>query len=185
MTPWLPLFSALAVATVAFVGVLINNQTNRHAIKAGQRNVEATNAAAELREHEKWRRDAVVSTVADALKLSNDVYRQLYLHIYWREEEILPNFNKFCARAFEMDSAAKTLLLLSTDELASKSSELGEALGAAISASATRQTRLINEQKSAEEDTAERTDWLAKMDAVYAAEDRLVAAARADIGIDA
>lgn len=85
VTQWLPLLSSLIVAGVALGIGLLNDRTNRTAItaadernrltveitnsaadkrnqetlKAAQRNIEQANQAAEHREHDKWRREAI------------------------------------------------------------------------------------------------------------------------------
>ncbi|WP_249645557.1 hypothetical protein [Nocardia sputi] len=99
MTQWLPLFGSLIVAVAALVGVLVNNRTNRAALTAAdernrvtldaaQRNVELTNAAAERREHDKWRRESVLSAVSSVLAISSDVRLQLLHCDRWEAEEL-------------------------------------------------------------------------------------------------
>ncbi|WP_156959643.1 hypothetical protein [Nocardia sp. BMG51109] len=82
--PWIPFVASLVVAVVAFIGVLINNHTNRTAIQAAdERNVETlaaaqsnadkSNAEAALREHDKWRRDSVLTIAVSALSVTEEV----------------------------------------------------------------------------------------------------------------
>ncbi|MEU1998671.1 hypothetical protein ABZ511_29880 [Nocardia gamkensis] len=99
MTQWLPLFGSLIVAMAALVGVLVNNRTNRAALTAAdernrvtldaaQRSVESTNAAAERREHDKWRRESVLTAVSSVLAISSDVRQQLLRCERWEAEEL-------------------------------------------------------------------------------------------------
>ncbi|MGO4616693.1 hypothetical protein AB4305_19530 [Nocardia sp. 2YAB30] len=99
MTQWLPLFGSLLVAIAAVVGVLLNNRTHRAAVTAAdernrvtldaaQRNVELTNAAAERREHDKWRRESVLAAVASVLAISTDVRQQLLYCDRWAADEL-------------------------------------------------------------------------------------------------
>ncbi|WP_157172630.1 hypothetical protein [Nocardia exalbida] len=99
MTQWLPLFGSLIVAMAALVGVLVNNRTNRAALTAAdernrvtldaaQRSVESTNAAAERREHDKWRRESVLTAVSSVLAISNDVRQQLLRCERWEADEL-------------------------------------------------------------------------------------------------
>lgn len=99
MTQWLPLFGSLIVAVAALVGVLVNNRTNRAALTAAdernrvtldaaQRNVEVTNAAAERREHDKWRRESVLSAVSSVLAISSEVRQQLMQCDRWADDEL-------------------------------------------------------------------------------------------------
>ncbi|WP_174188912.1 hypothetical protein [Nocardia barduliensis] len=99
MTQWLPLFGSLIVAIAALVGVLVNNRTNRAALTAAdernrvtldaaQRSVEATNAAAERREHDKWRRESVLTAVSSVLAISSDVRQQLLRCDRWEADEL-------------------------------------------------------------------------------------------------
>ncbi|MFG3620801.1 hypothetical protein [Nocardia sp. NPDC047654] len=99
MTQWLPLFGSLIVAMAALVGVLVNNRTNRAALTAAdernrvtldaaQRSVESTNAAAERREHDKWRRESVLTAVSSVLAISSDVRQQLLRCERWEADEL-------------------------------------------------------------------------------------------------
>ncbi|MBF6298289.1 hypothetical protein IU459_12135 [Nocardia amamiensis] len=99
MTQWLPLFGSLIVAVAALVGVLLNNRTNRAAVSAADernrvtldaahRNVELTNAAAERREHDKWRRESVLSAVSSVLAISSEVRQQLMQCDRWADDEL-------------------------------------------------------------------------------------------------
>ncbi|MGK8521558.1 hypothetical protein ACRS6B_08355 [Nocardia asteroides] len=99
MTQWLPLFGSLIVAIAALVGVLVNNRTNRAALTAAdernrvtldaaQRNVESTNAAAERREHDKWRRESVLTSVSSVLAISSEVRQQLLHCDRWAAGEL-------------------------------------------------------------------------------------------------
>ncbi|MFE7742146.1 hypothetical protein [Nocardia sp. NPDC057455] len=99
MTQWLPLFGSLIVAIAALVGVLVNNRTNRAALTAAdernrvtldaaQRSVESTNAAAERREHDKWRRESVLTAVSAVLAISSDVRQQLLRCERWETDEL-------------------------------------------------------------------------------------------------
>ncbi|WP_067470861.1 hypothetical protein [Nocardia amamiensis] len=99
MTQWLPLFGSLIVAVAALVGVLVNNRTNRAALTAAdernrvtldaaQRNVELTNAAAERREHDKWRRESVLTAVSSVLAISSEVRQQLMHCDRWADDEL-------------------------------------------------------------------------------------------------
>ncbi len=99
VTQWLPLFGSLIVAMAALVGVLVNNRTNRAALTAAdernrvtldaaQRSVESTNAAAERREHDKWRRESVLTAVSSVLAISNDVRQQLLRCERWEADEL-------------------------------------------------------------------------------------------------
>ncbi|MFE7742849.1 hypothetical protein [Nocardia sp. NPDC057455] len=108
---WIPLISSLVVAGAAFVGVLINNRTNRRAISAADernqialdaaqrnvdatisaaaRNIEATNAASERREHDKWRREQIVAIVANALDIANTTCQRLWRKSEWNNDALL------------------------------------------------------------------------------------------------
>ncbi|MEV6321947.1 hypothetical protein AB0M45_12240 [Nocardia sp. NPDC051787] len=99
MTQWLPLIGSLIVAVAALVGVLVNNRTNRAALTAAdernrvtldaaQRNVELTNAAAERREQDKWRRESVLTAVSSVLAISSEVRRQLMHCDRWADDEL-------------------------------------------------------------------------------------------------
>ncbi|MFE1594325.1 hypothetical protein [Nocardia sp. NPDC058705] len=88
MTQWLPLLGSLPVAGAVLVGVMANNRTHRDAIAAAdergrqaldasQRNVELSNMVGDQRDHEAWRREAVLAAVASILETSASVRADL------------------------------------------------------------------------------------------------------------
>ncbi|MFC9968004.1 hypothetical protein ACFVH4_27555 [Nocardia ignorata] len=88
MTQWLPLLGSLPVAGAVLVGVLANNRTHRDAIAsadergrqaldAAQRHVELSNMVGDQRDHEAWRREAVLAAVASILETSASVRADL------------------------------------------------------------------------------------------------------------
>ncbi|NKX87356.1 hypothetical protein [Nocardia coubleae] len=88
MTQWLPLLGSLPVAGAVLVGVLANNRTHRdalaaadergrQALDAAQRHVELSNMVGDQRDHEAWRREAVLAAVASILETSASVRADL------------------------------------------------------------------------------------------------------------
>lgn len=88
MTQWLPLLGSLVVAAAVLVGVIANNRTHREgiaaadergrqALDAAQRNVELSNMVGVQRDHEAWRREAVLAAVASILDTSASVRADL------------------------------------------------------------------------------------------------------------
>ncbi|MFD6390574.1 hypothetical protein ACWF9G_12835 [Nocardia sp. NPDC055029] len=88
MTQWLPLLGSLVVAAAVLVGVIANNRTHRdgiaaadergrQALDAAQRNVELSNMVGDQRDHEAWRREAVLAAVASILETSASVRADL------------------------------------------------------------------------------------------------------------
>ncbi|KAF0849426.1 hypothetical protein [Nocardia caishijiensis] len=88
MTQWLPLLGSLPVAGAVLVGVFANNRTHRDAIAAAdergrqaldaaQRHVELSNMVGDQRDHESWRREAVLAGVASILETSASVRADL------------------------------------------------------------------------------------------------------------
>ncbi len=88
MTQWLPLLGSLPVAGAVLVGVIANNRTHREgiaaadergrqALDAAQRNVELSNMVGDQRDHEAWRREAVLAAVASILETSASVRADL------------------------------------------------------------------------------------------------------------
>ncbi|MFE3320300.1 hypothetical protein [Nocardia sp. NPDC059195] len=88
MTQWLPLLGSLPVAGAVLVGVMANNRTHRagitaadergrQALDAAQRNVELSNMVGDQRDHEAWRREAVLAAVASILETSASVRADL------------------------------------------------------------------------------------------------------------
>ncbi|MFC4373964.1 hypothetical protein ACFO5K_07590 [Nocardia halotolerans] len=88
MTQWLPLLGSLPVAGAVLVGVLANNRTHRdgiaaadergrQALDAAQRHVELSNIVGDQRDHDAWRREAVLAAVASILETSASVRADL------------------------------------------------------------------------------------------------------------
>ncbi len=88
VTQWLPLLGSLIVAAAVLVGVIANNRTHREgiaaadergrqALDAAQRNVELSNMVGDQRDHEAWRREAVLAAVASILETSASVRADL------------------------------------------------------------------------------------------------------------
>ncbi|MCA2209758.1 hypothetical protein [Nocardia rosealba] len=88
MTQWLPLLGSLPVAGAVLVGVIANNRTHRdalaaadergrQALDAAQRHVELSNMVGDQRDHEAWRREAVLAAVASILETSASVRADL------------------------------------------------------------------------------------------------------------
>ncbi|TCK00700.1 hypothetical protein [Nocardia alba] len=88
MTQWLPLLGSLPVAGAVLVGVIANNRTHRQGIAAAdergrqaldtaQRNVELSNMVGDQRDHEAWRREAVLAAVTSILDISASVRTDL------------------------------------------------------------------------------------------------------------
>ena len=75
---------SLVVAAAVLAGVIANNRTHREgiaaadergrqALDAAQRNVELSNMVGDQRDHEAWRREAVLAAVASILETSASV----------------------------------------------------------------------------------------------------------------
>ncbi|WP_280307104.1 hypothetical protein [Nocardia neocaledoniensis] len=88
MTQWLPLLGSLPVAAAVLAGVIVNNRTHREgiaaadergrqALDAAQRHVELSNMVGDQRDHEAWRREAVLAAVASILETSASVRADL------------------------------------------------------------------------------------------------------------
>ncbi|GGK53962.1 hypothetical protein [Nocardia camponoti] len=88
MTQWLPLLGSLIVAAAVLGGILGINRTNREAIAAAdergrqaldaaQRHIELSNMVGDQRDHEAWRREAVLAAVASILETSASVRSDL------------------------------------------------------------------------------------------------------------
>jgi hypothetical protein len=88
VTQWLPLLGSLPVAAAVLAGVIVNNRTHREgiaaadergrqALDAAQRHVELSNMVGDQRDHEAWRREAVLAAVASILETSASVRADL------------------------------------------------------------------------------------------------------------
>ncbi|QVI22899.1 hypothetical protein KHQ06_08025 [Nocardia tengchongensis] len=135
---------------MTFTGIMVNNRTNRRAItaadernhvtiEAAQRNVELANSAAQSREHDKWRRDALLATMSAVLDTYGRIRQKLFHDKNWNfqtEDELHAYFEQ--ARE-ELRSAMGKLLyqleILSTHYLAGGTMMLIAQLNQAIDAS--------------------------------------------------
>ncbi|WP_159080077.1 hypothetical protein [Nocardia suismassiliense] len=145
MSAWLPLISALVIATVTTFGIVINNRANTRAItaadernqttlEAAQRNIELSNSAADTREHDKWRRDAVLESVSSILEVSEgilDALRRFEARQLGSTEEET-DFTDLRTRLWSVSNSALKLQILSTHHLHRHTSQLQRGLAAAI-----------------------------------------------------
>ena len=80
---WLPVLGSLLVAIGAVVGVVVNNSTNRLAIAKADARAEYDREEARSRDHDAWRKQIVLETVAELLVLSNEVCQRIWRHDSW------------------------------------------------------------------------------------------------------
>ncbi|MFG3522055.1 hypothetical protein ACGF5S_17435 [Nocardia nova] len=77
---WLPLFSSVIVAAVAFRGVVLSNRTNSRAIER-----------ADAREHTKWQREALLNLCSEsierALVVQNGYAKMVFLPVPVEQEK--------------------------------------------------------------------------------------------------
>lgn len=82
-----PTWVSFSASVLLFVGAMITlcvtNRTNRAAI-----------AAANMRERDKWRNDAVLKAVAAELEISNDVVRELLGYMTWKPDDDLRSLDR-------------------------------------------------------------------------------------------
>ncbi|BDT93037.1 hypothetical protein IFM12275_30130 [Nocardia sputorum] len=170
VTQWLPLFGSLVVGIAVLVGVLVNNRANRAAVTAAdernratldaaQRNVELTNAAAERRELDKWRRESVLAAVSSVLAISSDVRQQLLHCDRWDAEEL----DELDAEVRQVITGSRdfisTLRVVAHRKIPNRCEDLMRTLTAALNISLQRRRIELDGEATAEEITEIQALW--------------------------
>ncbi|MFR9752706.1 hypothetical protein ACL02S_16950 [Nocardia sp. 004] len=194
MTQWLPLLGSLVVAGAALVGVLVGNRTNRAAVDAAdernrvtldaaQRSVELTNAAAAHRDHEKWRRESVLSAVSAVLAISNDVRQQL-LHCERWEAEELDRVGEELRRTITGSSGfISGLRVVSQRKIPNRCEDLMRTLTAALHITVQRRGVELDGEATAEEVAEIQALWSRAIENTIEEERSVINAARTDLDI--
>lgn len=66
--PWLPVLGSMAVALVAFIGVVVSNRTNRAAIDASDQRADQDRHDARTRDFRTWQRDTTLEISATVVQ---------------------------------------------------------------------------------------------------------------------
>ncbi|MEV0298825.1 hypothetical protein [Nocardia sp. NPDC050710] len=198
MTQWLPLLSSLIVAGVALVGVLVNNRTNRDAITAAdernritlenaQRSTELTNAAAERRERDQWRRDSILAAVSSVLAVSEEVREQLGSCAHWNAEdaEEIDAVGEAVERIIEgCGVTVSRLRVLSNKKIPNRCEDLLRTLTAAQNITLQRLKTELDDDPSSKEVLDVLTLWHKAMAKTVEQETSVIYATRAELGIE-
>ncbi len=194
VTQWLPLFGSLIVAIAALVGVLVNNRTNRAALTAAdernrvtldaaQRTVESTNAAAERREHDKWRRESVLTAVSSVLAVSSDVRQQLLRCDRWEAEEL----DQLDAEVRQIITGSRgfisSLRVVSHRKIPNRCEDLMRTLAAALNISLQRRRIELDGEATAEEIAEIQALWSRAIENTVEEERSVINATRLELEI--
>lgn len=118
VTPWLPLISSLVVASVALVGIRINNRTNQDAI-----------AAANEREYRKWLRETVLKQCCEAIDTAlsaSDSFHDWYLSS--DGTDVSPYDAAVFGYARKLSANAATLEILNAPTIAAQCNQIQDTL---------------------------------------------------------
>jgi hypothetical protein len=198
VTPWLPLISSLVVAGVALIGILTNNRTNRDAITAAdernqviltaaQRSVELTNSAAEHREHETWRREAILTTVSSVLAVATEVRQQLSACHRWNVqsvEDIDSIGEDIDQTIWGRGGLTHKLRVLSDRTIPNRCEDLLRTLTAARNITLQRLKIELDDEATGEEVQAVLTLWTKAIARTVEEERSVISATRTELGID-
>jgi hypothetical protein len=115
--PWLPVVSSLAVAAVAFAGVLISNRTNREAIRA-----------ARVLDHHKWLRESLLRLGSEAAGHAFEIDR-LYNKRSFEiaDDRYLEHMLTVAGEIRRLSATADSLSIIGFPELAGKCGKIREA----------------------------------------------------------
>ncbi|MFX0577475.1 hypothetical protein [Nocardia nepalensis] len=199
MTSWLPLLSSLIVAVVALVGVVINNRTNRDAITAAdarnqttldtaQRNIETSNAAAERREQDKWRRDSILTAVSSTLETAAAVRQDLWdtLNLKAESVEDVDSFGKQVLESIAtLNGFITRLRVLANPKIPSRCEDLVRTLTAAQSITVQRLKVELDEEATMDDVNAIRALWHKAISNTVEEERGVINATRSELGIEA
>ncbi|WP_280473771.1 hypothetical protein [Nocardia asiatica] len=194
MTQWLPLFGSLVVAIAALVGVLVNNRTNRAAVTAAdernrvtldaaQRSVEETNAAAERREHDKWRRESVLTAVSSVLAISSDVRQQLLRCDRWEADELDQVDEDIRRTVTESRGFVSSLRVVAHRKIPNRCEDLMRTLTAALNISLQRRRIELDGEATAEEIAEIQALWSRAIENTVEEERSVINATRLELEI--
>ncbi|MGY1948549.1 hypothetical protein [Nocardia asiatica] len=194
MTQWLPLFGSLVVAIAALVGVLVNNRTNRAAVTAAdernrvtldaaQRSVEETNAAAERREHDKWRRESVLTAVSSVLAISSDVRQQLLRCDRWEADELDQVDEDIRRTITESRGFVSSLRVVAHRKIPNRCEDLMRTLTAALNISLQRRRIELDGEATAEEIAEIQALWSRAIENTVEEERSVINATRLELEI--
>ncbi len=198
MTQWLPLLCSLIIAGVALVGVLVNNRTNRDAIVAAdersratletaERGNEQTNAAAERRERDKWRRDSILAAVSSILAVSEEVREQLASCAHWNAQDAdeIDSVGEDVNRILEgCHGTVSRLRVLSGRKIPNRCEDLLRTLTAAQAITLQRLKTELDDDPSSKEVLDVLTLWHKAMAKTVEQETSVIYATRAELGIE-
>ncbi len=194
VTQWLPLFGSLVVAIAALVGVLVNNRTNRAAVTAAdernrvtldaaQRSVEETNAAAERREHDKWRRESVLTAVSSVLAISSDVRQQLLRCDRWEADELDQVDEDIRRTITESRGFVSSLRVVAHRKIPNRCEDLMRTLTAALNISLQRRRIELDGEATAEEIAEIQALWSRAIENTVEEERSVINATRLELEI--
>ncbi|WP_280497022.1 hypothetical protein [Nocardia asiatica] len=194
MTQWLPLFGSLIVAIAALVGVLVNNRTNRAAVTAAdernrvtldaaQRSVEEANAAAERREHDKWRRESVLTAVSSVLAISSDVRQQLLRCDRWEADELDQVDEDIRRTITESRGFVSSLRVVAHRKIPNRCEDLMRTLTAALNISLQRRRIELDGEATAEEIAEIQALWSRAIENTVEEERSVINATRLELEI--
>ena len=165
------------------VGVVVNNSTNRLAIAKADARAEYDREEARSRDHDAWRKQIVLETVAELLVLSNEVCQRIWRHDSWTVHEMADVNDELSVRV----SNGRTLLgrlFLVSNGLADDATRLIDALHEGLDEATSQRSGELGRTMTAEERTEAEASYRAAMDSVYRAEMNLMGSTRSEIGID-
>ncbi len=194
VTQWLPLFGSLIVAIAALVGVLVNNRTNRAAVTAAdernrvtldaaQRSVEEANAAAERREHDKWRRESVLTAVSSVLAISSDVRQQLLRCDRWEADELDQVDEDIRRTITESRGFVSSLRVVAHRKIPNRCEDLMRTLTAALNISLQRRRIELDGEATAEEIAEIQALWSRAIENTVEEERSVINATRLELEI--
>ncbi|MEU2039495.1 hypothetical protein [Nocardia niwae] len=194
MTQWLPLIGSLVVGIAVLVGALVNNRANRAAVTAAdernrvtldaaQRNVELTNAAAERRELDKWRRESVLAAVSAVLAISSDVRRELLHCDRWEAEELDELEAEVRHAVTGSRDFISTLRVVAHRKIPNRCEDLMRTLTAALNISLQRRRIELDGEATAEEITEIQALWSRAIENTVEEERSVIAVTRLELEI--
>ncbi|MEV0296222.1 hypothetical protein [Nocardia sp. NPDC050710] len=181
---WLPLLGSCIVAAAAFTGVLVSNRTNRKAISTAQSNVELANAAAEHREHEKWRRETLLVTATKVLNRSAEIRYRIQVPGNWSRDRSNSILNSLRADVEAVGATDGVFDIVSKSPIGVQSKNLRKALYDAVAAAGSLEMALHGDKTSQEDRRAARDAFRRAVNEVQAAEHSFIAAVRIELGFE-
>lgn len=129
---WLPLITAMIIASVALVGVVVSNRTNRRAIEAADERSRTELRESRDRDFRSWQRDTLLRLGDEVVEAAIDAYdeysKAIALGPRWGQEDFQASMEIIDARSRKIGANVARLRLIGAHQTADRCVALRSAI---------------------------------------------------------